>query len=87
MKLSSVARKWGNSRVFETNALGEDAFRKWLDRRAQSVRKRDRRRSVQVLSLSAMNAVILTAIERSTIIDTFSWYILTRLHIMKKGAR
>jgi hypothetical protein len=65
MKLASVARKWRIPECLKPTVSDEDAFRKWLDRKAVSVRKRDKKRNVPVLSLSKMKAAIVNAIERS----------------------
>jgi hypothetical protein len=65
MKLATVARKWSIPECLKPTLSDEDAFRKWLDRKAASVRKRDMKRNLPVHSLSAMKEAIVDAIERS----------------------
>src|SRR4051812_27524549 len=90
MKLTSVARKWKIPECLKPTVSDEEAFRKWLDRKAQSVRKRDRRRNVPVLSLSTMKEAILAAIERSNGRDFYTgepldWHLISKWVGMEEG--
>lgn len=78
-----MSRKWTIPNCLKPKVSDEDAFRKWLTRKAQSVRKRDRKRNVPVLSLSVMKQAIVSAIERSNGCDFYTgelldWHLISK---------
>jgi hypothetical protein len=83
MKLTAVARKWRIPDCLKPTVSDEDAFRKWLNRKAASVRRRDRKRNVPILSLSTMKQAIISAIERSGGSDFYTgealdWHLISK---------
>jgi hypothetical protein len=78
-----MIRKWTIPDCLKPKVSDEDAFRTWLHRKAMSVRKRDRKRNVPVLSLSVMKQAIVSAIERSNGRDfytgeTLDWHLISK---------
>ena len=78
-----MSRKWKIPDCLKPKISDEDAFRKWLARKALSVRKRDRKRNVPVLSLSVMKQAIVSAIERSNGCDFYTgepldWHLISK---------
>jgi hypothetical protein len=83
MKLTTVARKWRIPDCLKPTVSDEEVFRKWLNRKAASVRKRDRKRNVPVVSLSMTKQAIVAAIERSGGRDFYTgealhWHLISK---------
>jgi hypothetical protein len=78
-----MSRKWKIPDCLKPRISDEDVFRTWLHRKALSVRKRDRKRNVPVLSLSVMKQAIVSAIERSNGCDFYTgepldWHLISK---------
>ncbi len=78
-----MSRKWKIPDCLKPKVSDEDAFRTWLDRKATSIRKRDRKRHLAVFSLSVTKQAIVSAIERSNGRDfytgeTLDWHLISK---------
>lgn len=58
-------RKWKLPKCLGAFALDEDAFRKWLDRKAKAHVRRDKQRGFNLATAPVYKQAILDAIERS----------------------
>ena len=78
-----MSRTWTIPDCLKPKVSDENIFRKWLHRKAMSIRNRDRKRNVPVLSLSLMKQAIVSAIERSNGHDFYTgepldWHLISK---------
>ena len=67
-----MSRKWIIPECLQSKVTDEDVFRDWLTRKARSIRRRDNKRDLKVLSQSGTKQAIIDAIEQSAGRDYFT---------------